>query len=91
MDIAGSPATLGIVEILLLMAVMPLLLIAPIAEAWERLCERRRASAEAREQALAWQRTWMRLYGPVEGPSAAAVDRRVQGEPPASRSSSITK
>ena len=65
-------------ELLLLMAVMPLLLIAPIAEAWERWCERRRASARAREQALAWQRTWLRLYGPVVG---AAPD-----ETPASRS-----
>lgn len=58
------------------MAVMPLLLIAPIAEAWERRCERRRASARAREQALGWQRTWMRLYGPVDAERPRLGPRR---------------
>ncbi len=43
-------------ELLVLLALLPLLLVAPLAEAWERRCERRRARAAERAGVALWRR-----------------------------------
>lgn len=61
-------ATLKMMEALVAMLLLPLLMVAPLAEAVERRDERRRARASAKR----WAATWLRLYG--RAPSAGLMN-----------------
>ena len=73
-------------EALVAMLLLPLLMVAPLAEAVERRDERRRARAAARAAARAWAVTWLRLYGraPASGLTNLSTKRSAVPRLPAS-------
>lgn len=75
-------ATLETMEALVAMLLLPLLMVAPLAEAIERRYERRRARAAARM----WAATWLRLYGraPPAGRMNLSTNRSAVPRLPAS-------
>lgn len=75
-------ATLRSMEALVAMLLLPLLMVAPLAEAVERRDERRRARAAAR----AWAKTWLQLYGraPASGLTNLSTKRSAVPRLPAS-------